>query len=180
MSTLLPWAITLMLLIGGGAAWFAALGLTRRERLELEHRVSLVGGAAESEIRSGVVNAPVRKALTFAGTRIRSLFSVGSARRWGMRTNGVTLIVIASVAGIAAWMLMHAVLQFSYWIAIPATAGAFMLAPRTWLRRQQSGAEQKFMLLFPDAIDMVIRMLRAGLPITASTRTVAAGNPCFS
>jgi len=177
MTSLLPLAITLALLIAGAAAWFAALVVTRRARLEMQHRLELVSGAADSGMRGRLAYASVGKSPVLSGALARRLFSLGSARRWGMRANAPTLIVIAMLAAIGAWLLAHGALQFSYWIAIPVTVGGFVLAPRAWLRRQQSGTEQKFVAAFPDAIDMVIRMLRAGLPITAATRTVGNEAP---
>jgi len=94
-----------------------------------------------------------------------------------MRTNGLVLIAVASAAGIAAWLLMHTALKFAGWISIFVAVGAFVFAPRALLRRQQRRTEQQFMVLFPDAIDMAIRMLRAGLPITAATRAIGNEAP---
>jgi tight adherence protein B len=177
MRALLPLVLTLILLIAGGAAWFAALLVTRKARLDLERRVSLVSGAAQTKAPGELARVPLHKSLLAAGARIRRLFTLGAARRWGMNANSVLLFVIAGAAGIAAWLLTHTGLQFSYWISLPATFGAFMLAPRALLNRQQKRTEQQFMVLFPDAIDMIIRMLRAGLPITAATRAVGNEAP---
>ena len=177
MRALLPLVLTLILLIAGGAAWFAALLVTRKARLDLERRISLVSGAAQTKAPGELARVPLHKSLLAAGARIRRLFTLGAARRWGMHANCVLLFVIAGAAGIAAWLLTHTGLQFSYWISLPATFGAFMLAPRALLNRQQKRTEQQFMVLFPDAIDMIIRMLRAGLPITAATRAVGNEAP---
>ncbi len=177
MTSLLPLAITLCFLVAGGAAWFSALVLTRRARLDLERRTSLVSRAFYSSAKDGPADSRLRKALASAGMKTRNLFSIGIARRWGMRTNGLALMVIAGIAGGAAWLLFHSALQFSAWVAIPAAAAGFMLIPRAWLRRQQRRTEQRFLMVFPDAIDMMIRMLRAGLPITAATRTVGNEAP---
>ena len=45
------------------------------------------------------------------------------------------------------------------------------------LKREQNAADQKFMELFPDTIDMVIRMLRAGVPVTGAVRRSAKRPP---
>ena len=177
MRALLPLVLTLALLLIGGAAWFAALVVTRRARLDLERRVDLVSGAAPTTGRGEVPKAPLNQSLLAMGMQIRRLFTLGTARRWGMRANGPMLVMIALVCGTAAWLLTHTALQFSAWISVPAAVGAFMLAPRALLRRQQRRTEQQFMVLFPDAIDMIIRMVRAGLPITAATRAVGNEAP---
>ncbi|MET0219424.1 MAG: type II secretion system F family protein, partial [Tardiphaga sp.] len=54
---------------------------------------------------------------------------------------------------------------------------AFLLAPRQFLLRQQRLAEAQFMELFPNAIDMIIRMLRAGLPIVSAVAAVGVESP---
>lgn len=171
MSALIPILVTTALLLLCGAAWFAALVVTRRERLTVEHRVRLVNGAPQREARVATVRRRVAAASS-TGVMIRRLFSPGSARRWGMRTNPIVLIATAMAGGAGAWLLTHTALQFPLWICTPAAAGGFILAPRALLSRQQRRTEQKFTMLFPDAIDMIIRMLRAGLPVTAAARTV--------
>jgi tight adherence protein B len=177
-SALLPLAITLVLLVAGGAAWFAALLVTRRARIDLDRRVNLVGDAPQAPLPGEVVAvAPRANPLAALGTSVRRLFTLGASRRWGMRAGGLLLIAIAIAAGVCAWLLTHTALRFSYWIAIPATVAGFVLAPRWLLQRQQRRTEQQFMMLFPDAIDMIIRMLRAGLPITAATRNVGDEAP---
>jgi tight adherence protein B len=52
-----------------------------------------------------------------------------------------------------------------------------MFAPRTLLQLQQSRTERRFIELFPDALDMCVRMLRAGLPVSAAIRTIGAEGP---
>ena len=178
MTALLPLGVTLLLLIAGAGTWLAALLLTRRARIGLAQRVNLVSDAPQAPVQVEVaLDAPRDSPLTAMGARIRRLFTLGTRRRWGMRANGSLLIGIGTVAGVGAWLLTHTALQFSYWIAVPASAAGFMLAPRWLLQRQQRRTEQQFMMLFPDAIDMIIRMLRAGLPITAATRNVGDEAP---
>jgi tight adherence protein B len=176
-SALLPLVVTLFFLLSGGAAWFGALVVTRRARLGLERRVSLVSGRPEPAVHKQPATSAMRKAASPAGMSIRRLFTLGIARRWAMRINSLALLAIAALGAALAWMLTHSALQFPYWIAVPATVGGFMLAPRVVLNRQQRRTEQQFMMVFPDAIDMIIRMLRAGLPITAATRTVGNEAP---
>lgn len=178
MSALLPLAFTLALLIAGMAAWFAALIVTRRARIDLASRVNLVSDAPQAPLHGEPLPiAPRENPLSAMGAGLRRLFTLGTTRRWGMHANGLLLIAIAVAAGVAMWLLTHTALQFSFWIAIPASVAGFALAPRWLLNRQQRRTEQQFMMLFPDAIDMIIRMLRAGLPITAATRNVGDEAP---
>ena len=67
---------------------------------------------------------------------------------------------------------MHLWLGLGPSLVVPLALAAFVGAPRLLLRREQAQAEAQFMTLFPDAVDMIVRMLRAGLPITAGIRAV--------
>jgi tight adherence protein B len=49
--------------------------------------------------------------------------------------------------------------------------------PRMLLKHQQSRADRKFIEAFPESIDMAIRMLRAGVPITGAIRAVGEEAP---
>jgi tight adherence protein B len=176
MNAIVPVAVTSGLLLLGGAAWTFALAITRRTRHELEHRVNLV--AAHSSAPSSLdAIPPIRNSSSATGTWLRHAFSVGVSRRWAMRTNGSALVVAALAGGFATWLLFRGAIHFSYWIAVPAAFGGFCLAPRTILKRQQRRTEQRFVILFPDAVDMVVRMLRAGLPITGAIRAIANEAP---
>lgn len=171
MSTLVLWAVAFALLVLCGAAWFAALGITRRERLTIEHRLHLVTGTSDSA-REVAFSGKRFSAGSSIGLNVHRLFSLGHSSRWGMKATPAAVLAVGLVGGTVAWLLTHGALQFSLWICVPAAAAGFILAPRSLLLRQQRGAEQKFMMLFPDAIDMIIRMLRAGMPVTAAARTV--------
>ena len=50
---------------------------------------------------------------------------------------------------------------------------ALFFVPRFILSGEQKRVERKFTDEFPDALDTVARMIRAGLPITAAVQTVA-------
>jgi len=177
MSAIVAFAGTIGLLLVSAAALIAALVVTRQKRRDLEQRVSFVSGSAQPDHRAKPIQSPPGIAAPKSRAPIRRLFSIGTDRQWGMRANGVVLVAVAIVAALAAWLIAHAALHFSYPITILAVVGGFVLAPRTLLLRQQRGTEQRFMVLFPDAIDMVIRMVRAGLPITAAARAIANDAP---
>jgi tight adherence protein B len=176
-SALVPLATILGLLLISAAAWFFALTLTRRNRLVLEGRMNLVSGAALSASPDAGAIAAARNSTSAAGAWIRRAFSVGVARRWGMEAGGIKLVVIAMAAALATWLLLGSAMHFPTEIALPAACAGFFLAPRILLKRQQRRTEQRFMVLFPDAVDMAVRIMRAGLPITAATRAIANEAP---
>lgn len=170
---------TLIFLIGlvfvaGGLA--ATLLQVRANRRELERRTDLVThvwrGAEPSRIQ-----AELMPGITRVGGWFRQLFAVGMPFRWGMRAGPTTVILSGLGGGGLAWLLLHALLHLPLWIAGPLTLLAFFFIPRQVLKIQQNEAEQAFLNLFPDAIDMVVRMVRAGLPVVAAIRTVGKEAP---
>lgn len=172
------WAVAaaLFLLLLSGIALGGALLLSRRSRLEMEHRVLLVAVASEApppntagmwlKARSGTFDA-----------RMRRVFAVGSSHTWGMTAGALVLAMAAIVAGSATWFVMHILLGLSFWYAAPATLLAAFMVPRVILRRQQNKANNQFVDLFPASVDTIARMLRAGLPITSAVRSVSTEAP---
>jgi len=161
------------LLLFGGVIWLVALGAMRRRREAMERRVQLVVGRSASRGTNTAEKAERRASTLTAGSKARALFSWGISQTWAMRAGAYTLIAVALGAGLSVGLLARVATHFSYWIVIPACLAAAFFGPRALLKRQQQQAEQQFLLLFPDAIDMATRMMRAGLPITAAVRSLA-------
>jgi tight adherence protein B len=87
------------------------------------------------------------------------------------------LLLAAGGAG-AVWVVMALVMSLSVWTAALAAIAVFVLLPRFLFVREQRKAEMKFTNFFPDALDMGVRMLRAGLPISTAIRAI--GNEAAS
>jgi tight adherence protein B len=111
------------------------------------------------------------------GRQLRAVFSVLLSHNWGMKAGALTLMLTGSAGAGAAWLMIHLGLHLSDPITLVAMALGFFFAPRMLLKHQQSGADTKFMAVFPDSIDMIIRMLRAGLPVTVAVRSVGDEAP---
>jgi tight adherence protein B len=177
-SSLLPVAIGLLLLVAG-AVLITALIYSRRGREELDAHIAMVvrrgsGLPAKQVAAASAAESGWRLAV---GARLRHGFAIGLAQHWGMRAGPVMLIALALSGAAGGWLLMRASLQFSALWAGPAAAAMFFLLPRLWLKREQGRANQRFVSLFPDAIDMMIRMLRAGMPVTSAIRAVGIEAP---
>jgi len=175
MRLLLPGLLILVILMAIGVGLSLTLIQVRRTRRELERRVSLVTGVGELRATdaAGAMLKLQEAGLSQAiGIRLRAVFAVGLTHDWGMKANGVVLIIAIAVGAGVAWLLLHSILHLSNLIAPPLCLVAGFLAPRAVLKHQQNGADKKFTEVFPDAIDMAIRMLRAGLPIGAAIRSV--------
>jgi len=147
----------------------------RRTRRDRERHIKLVGRVALKKSGPGGAEQTDTDESGWQselGTRIRGFLSIGLPRTWGMTAGAITLIITGAVGALLAWFGAHLGLHLSGWYSLPVTIGVALWLPRALLKRQQGSADQKFMQVFPDTIDMVIRMLRAGLPITSAVRAV--------
>lgn len=103
---------------------------------------------------------------------LQRFFSLGLQRRWGVAVRTVTLLLLGLVAGSATWLIAHNLLGWPIWLTVMLAAVAFWFAPNRVARSEQEKAERAFLDQFPDAIDMIVRVLRAGLPVNVAIRTV--------
>jgi tight adherence protein B len=104
--------------------------------------------------------------------RIRALFAYRMVRTWGVTANSSYLLTVGGVAAVGLGGATGIALHLPGYIAWIAAVGGFFLLPRFLLKRQQRRAETQFSELLPDAIDMVVRMVRAGLPVGPALRMV--------
>lgn len=171
--------LALVLLLIGGVVLTAALLMGRRTRLEIEKRVNLVAGKRETPgFADGL--GELLKTRKF-DARVRRIFTIGIKYTWAMRSGALKLLLIAALSAGGMWFLTQQLLGLSSLLAVAARAAASFFAPRLLLSREQKQTERMFVDLFPDAVDTVARMLRAGLPITVAMRTVAVdGSPPVS
>ena len=164
-----PLHIAFVLLFGGLACLVGSKLLPQRARIQLTQRIGLV------QVQPTAPAARLARADRI-GETLRRWLTLGSRYRWGMRLSPLLLVALLLGSGAAAVLLGQA-LGVTPWLTLPGAAALSMVLPRAILRRQQSRAEAAFMNHFPDAIDMAIRMLRAGLPVTAIVRVIGREAP---
>lgn len=165
LSSIVP---PLLLLLLGAATLIGAYMATRRQLEEIDRRVDLVA-ATKPSITAGNWLVTRSKKLDLA---MRTIFAAGTARTWGMSSGALKLIVAAAIAAGAVWLLTGTALGMSFWFAAPLTAVSGYMLPRLLLLREQKHTESAFSEFFPDAVDTVARMLRAGIPISAAVRSI--------
>lgn len=168
------------LVVVGAAFLGVALAARKRARTERDRLTSLIAGAKKTD-------APTKKTDAFGGllkaktnpfdSAVRGLFSIGIRRTWAMKSGSLKLLLAAFTSAGAAWNLTFGVFGVPATIAAPASVAAFFLIPRFLLSREQKKTEHKFAEIFPDAIDTMCRMVRAGMPIAAAARAVALETP---
>jgi tight adherence protein B len=167
-----------LLIVAGGlalsfAALLSALVLTRRLRLDVEHRIDLASAMPVSSGNAPAASRPAKWAAAFDGG-LRRLFTFGIARTWSMTIGAPLLLAASAMAGAGAWLIGYFGLHLTALVASLPALTAALLAPRALLKREQRKVEEQFLELFPDAIDMLVRMLKAGIPLTAGIKAVAA------
>jgi tight adherence protein B len=145
---------------------------TPNTRVEMDRRIGLIAGPSAAKVSSSpAFSLEKRKGPVFDGT-VRRFFSLGAPYRWGMKASGAKLILFGAAFGIAATLFTLRAVSLSLGIAVTVGVATAFLVPRSMLLKQQRKAEALFQDLFPDAIDTIVRMLRAGLPMTAAMRVV--------
>jgi tight adherence protein B len=169
---MLPLQIAVVLvLVASGVLLVAALRISRKLRLELVHHVNLVAERSLAELKE-TPRFPISVRLAWINQAAQRVFSIGVPYLWGMQSSGMKLLGIAAAAGGGVWVLGYWIFGHSAWIASPLGALAFFLVPRKYLAREQRRAEQQFLEQLPSAIDMIVRMVRAGLPVTSAVHSV--------
>jgi tight adherence protein B len=158
--------IALGLLLAGAGALAGVAAALRTEQQIARRRVDIIlstpGGPAEGH--------GVRRVRLIG--MVRAVLGVGVRQSWESKTSTGLLLVTSLVAGAVAWLGFFGVFHAPAWIWIPGTLLAMMIPPQALLRLEQRRLEAKFVDMFPDAIDMIVRMLRAGLPMTSAIGVV--------
>ena len=115
---------------------------------------------------------PVRNWTASALGRLRALFAFRMRRSWGISANPAYLLAAGAAAAAAVWLAAGLAPRLPAYTAPLGAALTFFAVPRIILVRDQRRSDAEFAALLPDAIDMVIRIVRAGLPVAAAIRTV--------
>lgn len=168
-------AVLGLLLLSGGAL-SGALLISRRQRLDMERRVRLVAAPLDSRANDAV-GLWLKARSKRLDVRLQRVFAAGVERIWGMKAGTTGLLTVAAAGAGFAWLLVGVLFGLPSWLALPAAAAAAFILPRLLLLRQQKKTERQFSDLFPDAVDAIARMLRAGLPITSAVSAVGSEAP---
>ena len=123
----------------------------------------LVPFAAKSS--TGASASRARKRLMEAGYRRDSAVGLYMASRLLLALLLPTLVLLSS----PAWDLSELKLV----VLLCCSAGAGLVAPSMWLDRARSGRQMSIILGLPDALDMMVVCVEAGLGINASLARVA-------
>ena len=160
---MLPLQIAVVLvLIASGVLLLAALRLSRKLRLELAHHVSLVAEQSLAELKE-MPGFPISVRLAWINQAARRVFSIGVPYLWGMQSSGMKLLGIGAAAGGGVWVLGYLDIRTFGLDRQPAGCAGILPRASQIFEREQRRAEQQFLEQLPSAIDMIVRMVRAGL-----------------
>jgi tight adherence protein B len=166
--------IAIVLLAASAAALLVAFFLWNSVSAEVNRRVDVLAGgmAARALENRGEIPVPYSEL-----DILKYLFTLGMPRKWGVDARPLTFALASLTAGATAWLLSQAMHGLPVWIRIALVALCAWLGPHLLARMEQGKAEKRFVDLFPDAIDMIVRMLRASLPVGVAIRTVGKEAP---
>jgi tight adherence protein B len=161
---LASFAVTLLL----GAALFAALRADRR-RQNIQQRLQQIARRVPDQVEP----APsLRLAQPRSGLRGLLLLPVSLQRRFdaaltatGNRIGVPHLAIVGAVAGVFATGLCLRLFALGPVVAIVLGTAAALSAALGLLRLGQARYQNRFLEVFPDALDLVARAVRAGLPV---------------
>ncbi len=168
-------ALLLLLLAGAAFAWL--FNILRRRRSEMDRRFSLLAKTGQKPAATGEKAAPASTGAGDGSGPIQMFFTLGAGYSWGMHASAPLLVAVSVLSAAVVWFVTAYAVGAPTWLAAALTAAAGFFGPRTVLNRQQQRAIRAFNNLFPDAVDMVARLLRAGTPITYAIQVVGNEAP---
>ena len=90
---------------------------------------------------------------------------------WPLKVGDFLLICLG--LGAAATIALTIALDFSFWINACVGVVAGVGLPNVILQRRTARRIKKFTTLLPDALDLIVRGIRSGLPATEALKTIA-------
>ena len=161
-----------LLALGGLAIMGAGLASGRTQR-DLNRRVDQVFRAHHGQ-RPAAYGPEQTAGNASRGARLlHALLATGVRPPWRVEMQVVQSLLFGFGAFAVTFLALRGALHLPAWLAALIALGAFVALPRLLLRQKQHRAVAHFLTLLPDAVDMVVRMVRAGLPVTAAIRAVA-------
>lgn len=179
-STATATALLAGLLVGAAALAAAPGGSSRRLKQRIARTVGPAGRGTrpQAQTPTTVRRQNARTVLGQAGTSLARLMPRADALRRRLDLAGIALNVVdyillclaaGTVLGLAAHLALGAAWPIAAAIAVIAATGL----PHLFLQRLIGRRKRRFLSQFPDAIDLIVRGVRSGLPVAEALQ--AAG-----
>jgi tight adherence protein B len=169
--------LAVLLLVAALIAW-GVLTVQDRRRAAIDVRIKAV--VESLALEADDAPKPEREGLNRRVTRLmRGLpANTGEKVEAAMATTGGSMtplkLIIASVIAIIVTLVLMHIFSFGGVIGTVIALLAGYFVPLFYFRRARNKYRQSFLEVFPDALDLIARIVRAGVPI--STGIEVAGN----
>lgn len=182
----LPWLLGAVGLAVALAALLAPAGPDRRLQRRLERaRRAGAGPAAEAGAAGSPASVRRREEVTILGGLGAALSALvprtevlrAHLDRAGIRLAVSDLLLAAAALGGLVALLAWLMLGLSAFLALALGTAAAVGVPMLLIRRAAARREARFLAAFPDALDLVVRGVRSGLPVTEALNAIAREMP---
>ena len=163
---------SLCLVLGGALLVSTALAQATAQRRILAGRLARLRVPTPMSIMAPL--APLDRSV--GQDRLKGFFCYGLKQTWGVKRSGPTLLLIAALVSVAVFGLTLA-LRLAPWLGVPLALIAGYGACRLLIKAEQRRVELLFTEHFPGALDTIVRVLRAGLPVASAIRAVTEEAP---
>ena len=183
MSTLLPLVMLTLMIMGVLTLVYMAFATPAGGKVQTRRLEAVKGRHSENE--TGNVEAQMRRVIAQRDTRLDTWFSqfipkpdllrkqiAMTGRSWTLGQYALASVVLAIVAGVVAW-LRGAPLLLALLGGMLVGLGIPNLVIKSLIARRVNA----FTSCFPDAIELLVRGLRSGLPISETISVVASEVP---
>jgi tight adherence protein B len=183
--TMLPMAMLAAALLALVAAVASEARAGKRQKLRLERaRRGLPGESAgrDPALPASVRRQPAKALLGRFGQDMARLLPRAEALRERLDRAGIALNVLDyALLCLAAGLGMGVLVQLLYVPGWLLSAGIGIIAatgvPHALVGRRIARRQHQFLSQFPDAIDLIVRSVKSGLPVTEALQTVAQELP---
>jgi Flp pilus assembly protein TadB len=153
----------------GGALLRVLRSERRRANLEpLMTSIAMTASSADVQVFSLRRSGPQRNALPTLLSRRLDLAFASTGNRIGLAH-----LVAVGIAAAATVGLVSVATSVHPMLAIALAGAAAAGAPASLLRTAQSRYQRKFLDVFPDALDLIVRAVRSGLPAPEAIELVS-------
>jgi len=159
-----------------GEAFYLSLTRQRSQRVAVNHRLRRIADDAPAE--QTLQNLLRERGLTDSGDFVFGFVWLNRLyTQSGVTGNPMTFTASFLLAGLALALLLWFLVGFSALIALLVFVLIGLVLPLLVLRRACNKRVQKFAKQLPDALDMIVRSLRAGHPASVAIGLVAREMP---
>ncbi|BCX17627.1 MAG: hypothetical protein KatS3mg117_1309 [Geminicoccaceae bacterium] len=181
----LPWLVLAAGLVLALLALLAPAGPDRRLQRRLERARRAAGGTTEGGKEGSPTSVRRQEEVTVLGglgAALSGLIPRTAVLRAHLDRAGIRLAVgdvLLAAAALGAFVAVFAwlVLGLGAVLAFALGAAAAVGGPMLVLRRAIARREARFLAAFPDALDLVVRGVRSGLPVVEALNAIAREMP---